>query len=75
MSAALGARCQLRECTTAIARTRFLCRPHWYSVPPALRARVNATWAARVKTPGDFEVIKAHEAAKAAALAAITEAR
>lgn len=39
--------CHAYGCTTPVPRRMFMCRPHWFALPPTMRRAVNATY-----TPG-----------------------
>ena len=62
--------CPAPGCNTAVPLDRFLCRPHWYSLPAPLRRDVWRTWRARL-AHRTADTIRAHEEAKRQALAAL----
>lgn len=42
-----GRPCAAFGCISKVQRGRLFCRPHWFALPEALRARILTTWAAR----------------------------
>lgn len=36
--------CQALFCEAEVPRDKLMCKSHWYTVPQAIRRRVNATW-------------------------------
>jgi hypothetical protein len=39
--------CSVEGCKERIRRGRHMCDPHWYRVPPPLRAAIARTWSDR----------------------------
>ena len=46
-------KCPGKDCGVEVERPRFLCRPHWYSVPKPLRDRI---WQLYREAPGSEEL-------------------
>jgi hypothetical protein len=70
-------RCRAPGCDKRITSGLLLCKPHWWKVPPNVRAEVSETWR-RVTKAGDgnwlrapAELREAWKAAAARALAAV----
>lgn len=61
--------CPAPGCEEEIPSGLFACRKDWGRLPVALRNRVNRTWSARLRSPQDPELVKAHEEAKDGAVA------
>lgn len=49
----MTALCNAVGCDARRSRGQFMCRPHWFKVPPILRQRVNQTWGAWHNRAGD----------------------
>ena len=57
--------CHATNCTKPVPEAMFMCRPHWFSLPPAMRSRIWRTY--RSGQEDDKEPSSAYcEAAKAA---------
>ena len=69
-------KCYAPGCDWEVPTERLMCGPHWRRVPAPLRDAVSATWRARLKalhTPDYADAVRAHEAAKSDAAAALRD--
>lgn len=57
--------CPATGCEQLVGFDQLACRPHWFSLPPALRQRIGRAW--RRAKNGDWTAVREHAAAAAEA--------
>lgn len=63
--------CPVAGCGRSLNPGHLMCRSHWFSVPPVLRARVWRTWRALEADFTDTDKHAAYQAARDEAIASV----